>query len=172
MRFHRILLLPAILFLICADRTAGKPPQESVIERIDIRGNQRVLETRVRSDIQSKPGDPYEEARLESDLRSLYRSNFLENISIEARDGDSGKIVTFLLKERPIIRAIAFTGYKSLAASEIIDAIQKKKVGFIADSLYDPSGFKNFSYIPALNLNPLTKTYDLTIDLKPAERTR
>lgn len=140
MRFHRILLLPAITLLIYADMTAGQRRQESVIERIDIQGNKRVPETRIRSDIQSKPGDPYEETRLQSDLRSLYRSDFFENISIDVRDGDSGKIVTFVLKERPIIRAIEFTGNKSFAGSEITDAIQKKKVGlFIPVSPYESS---------------------------------
>lgn len=138
-RFHRIFLLPAILLLICADGTAGQQRQESVIERIDIRGNRRIPEAGIRSDIQSKPGDAYEETRLQSDLRSLYKSKLFENISIEARDGDSGKIVTFILKENPIIRDIQFRGYKSLAASEIVDGIQKKKVGLFADSLYDRS---------------------------------
>jgi outer membrane protein insertion porin family len=138
-RCHRILLVPAIMLLICADGTAGQRRQEPVIERIDIQGNQRVPETRIRSDIQSKPGDPYEETRLDSDLRSLYQSNLFENISIEARDGDSGEVVTFILKERPIIREIAIRGNKSLTASEIIDAIQKKKAGFAPVSVYDSS---------------------------------
>ena len=172
-RFHRILLLPAILLLIYTDRTAGQRRQESVIERIDIRGNQRVPETRIRSDIQSKPGDPYEETRLKSDLRSLYQSNFFENISIEARDGESGKIVTFVLKERPITRAIEFTGNKSLAASEIIDAIQKKKVGFIADSLYDSSKIRAVERIlknlMAQRGNPLGTVRTEVEELSPSE---
>ncbi len=47
----------------------------------------------------------------------------------------------------------------------IQDAIERIKV------IYAQLGFKNFSYLTMLNLDPLSKTYNLTIDLKPGDRT-
>ncbi|NLT65236.1 MAG: outer membrane protein assembly factor BamA [Acidobacteria bacterium] len=109
------------------------------IERIDIRGNRRVPEDNIRFYIQSRPGEPYDVVRLERDLRELYRSNSFENIEIQERDGDVGKIITFVVKEKPLIRAIEYSGNKSFAESDILDAFKEKKVGVSIDSQYDPS---------------------------------
>ena len=47
----------------------------------------------------------YSEERLESDLHAVYKAGFFENIEIQERDGDAGKIITFIVKEKPLIRA-------------------------------------------------------------------
>ena len=74
------------LLVVCASSF----PQDSTIkiERIDIWGNLRIPETIICSYIQSVPGDPYDEKRLEADLQSLFRYKFLENISIETKELD------------------------------------------------------------------------------------
>ncbi len=75
--------------------------QKMTIERIEIRGNRRIPEDTIRFYVQSREGDIYDEGRLELDLRSLYKANFFENVEIVERNGDTGKIVTFVLKEKP-----------------------------------------------------------------------
>lgn len=125
--------------LLGSAAVAQQPPSKPTIERIDIRGNRRIPEDTIRFYIQSRPGDPYDESRLELDLRSLYGAKFFENISIEERDGDTGKIITFIIKEKPLIRAIEYVGNKSFTESNILDAFKEKKVGLTVDSQYDPS---------------------------------
>ena len=41
------------------------------------------------------------------------------HIEIEEKDGDVGKIVTFVLKEKPLIRSLEYSGNKSLLYSSI-----------------------------------------------------
>ncbi len=113
--------------------------QRPNIERIDIRGNRRIQEDTIRFYIQSRPGEPYDEGRLELDLRALYKANFFENIEIEERDGDTGKIVTFVVKEKPLIRSITYEGNKSFTESNILDHFKEKKVSMTVDSQYDAS---------------------------------
>jgi outer membrane protein insertion porin family len=117
-------------------------PQERAgikIERVDIRGNRRIPEDTIRFYIQSRPGEPYDAPRLEFDLRSLYKAGFFENIEIQERDGDIGKIITFVVKEKPLIRSIEYVGNKSFTESNILDAFKEKKVGLTVDSQYDPA---------------------------------
>lgn len=118
---------------------AQQQPKPPTIERIDIRGNRRVQEDTIRFYIQSRPGDVYDEGRLELDLRSLYKANFFENIQITQRDGNTGKIVTFLVKEKPLIREIKYEGAKSFTESNILDHFKERKVGLTVDSQYDPA---------------------------------
>lgn len=126
-------------FLSLGSAALAQQAQQPVIESIEVRGNRRIPEETIRFYIQSRPLEPYDEARLELDLRALYKANFFENIEIQERDGDTGKIVTFILKEKPLIRAIEYVGNKSFTESNILDAFKDKKVGLTVDSQYDAS---------------------------------
>lgn len=114
--------------------------QEITIERIDVRGNRRIKEEDVRFYIQSRPGDVYDEDRLQLDLKALYKeAKWFENIQITSMDGDTGKIVTFLLQEKPLIREITYKGNKSFTESNILDHFKERKVGITVDSVYEPA---------------------------------
>ncbi|MBZ5497908.1 MAG: outer membrane protein assembly factor BamA [Acidobacteriia bacterium] len=114
--------------------------KEVIIERIDIRGNRRMTEDNIRSYIQSRPGDVYDEERLQFDLRSIYKElKWFENIEVTSTDGDAGKIVTFLFKEKPLIREIKYVGNKSFTESNILDQFKERKVGIVQDSIYEPA---------------------------------
>jgi len=126
-------------FLLSGSAVFPQERNETTIERIDLRGNRRVPEETIRFYIQSRPAEPYDEVRLERDLHALYKAGFFENIEIQERDGDTGKIITFVLKEKPLIRAIEYSGNKSFTEADILEAFKEKKVGLTVDSQYDPS---------------------------------
>ena len=113
--------------------------QRPMIERIDIRGNRRIPEDTIRFYIQSRPGEVFDQNRIELDLRALYKSNFFENIEVTERDGDTGKVITFTVKEKPLIREIKYEGNKSFTESNILEQFKNRKVGLTVDSQYDPS---------------------------------
>jgi outer membrane protein insertion porin family len=126
-------------FLAFCSLASAQQPQRPTIERIDLRGNRRIPEDTIRFYIQSRVGEVYDVNRLELDLRALYKANFFENIEIQERDGDTGKIVTFVFKEKPLIRAITYEGNKSFTESNILEHFKDRKVGLTVDSQYDPS---------------------------------
>jgi outer membrane protein insertion porin family len=126
-------------FLLLGSVAVAQQPSKATIEQVIIRGNRRIPEDTIRFYIQSHPGEPYDEARLEFDLRALYKANFFENIEVQVKDGETGKIVYFVLKEKPLIRAIEYVGNKSFTESNILDAFKEKKVGLTIDSQYDAS---------------------------------
>jgi beta-lactamase regulating signal transducer with metallopeptidase domain/outer membrane protein assembly factor BamD (BamD/ComL family) len=111
--------------------------RELSIERIEIKGNRRISEDTIRFYIQSKPGELYSPTKLASDVRSLYVSNFFENVEVQERDGDSGKIIAFTVDEKLLIRSIQYVGNSSLTESEILEAYKENKVGLIADSQFE-----------------------------------
>src|SRR5512137_417352 len=100
-------------FLCLAFEAMAQQSQAPTIERIDIRGNRRVPEDTIRFYIQSREGDPFSAARLSRDLVALWNSHSFENIEVEERDGDTGKLITFVVKEKSMIRSIEYTGNKS-----------------------------------------------------------
>ena len=76
------------------------------IEAIDIRGNQRIEDSTVRSYLTVKVGDPFDENELDQSLKSLYASSLFEDVSLQ-RNGD--RLVVEIV-ENPIINRIAFEG--------------------------------------------------------------
>ena len=125
-------------FLCLAFEAMAQQSQAPTIERIDIRGNRRVPKDTIRFYIQSREGDPFSAARLSRDLVALWNSRSFENIEIEERDGDTGKLITFVVKEKPMIRGIEYTGNKSFTESNILDSFKERKVGITVDSPFDP----------------------------------
>ncbi len=136
-RMARLGIWVLLGFLISGPAALSQQTQRPTIESILIRGNRRIQEDTIRFYIQSRQGETYDEGRLELDLRALYKANFFENIEIEERDGDTGKIVTFIVKEKPLIRSIEYSGNKSFTESNILDHFKQKKVGLTIDSQYD-----------------------------------
>src|SRR5437867_8119246 len=132
-------ILFSLEFLALAALAPAQQPQRDTVERIDIRGNRRIPEDTIRFYIQSRQADVYDAARLELDLRALYKANFFETISIEERNGDTGKIVSFIVKEKPLIRSIEYVGAKSFTESNILEHFKERKVGLTVDSQYDPA---------------------------------
>ncbi len=120
---------------------------QCLIERLDLSGNRRISETVIRSHIHSRQGKAYNEAQLESDLKELYKSNLFENIEIQETDGDVGKIVTFIVDEKPIILGVEYIGNRSFTESDIFDAFKKNKVELTANSLYDHQTIKAGEHI-------------------------
>lgn len=118
---------------------ASPPPQKTTIERIDIRGYRRTPEEVTRSCIKSEPGGIFDEARIQLDLRALYATGSFERIEVRESDGDIGKIVTFEVREKPLIRNIEFVGFKSFDVSAIEAYFKEHKVDMKVNSLYDPA---------------------------------
>ena len=110
----RSIAMPTMTF----ELLQAKEPEKLVIERIDLRGNRRIPEDIIRNYIHSKPGEPYSTTQLQSDRKALYETGFFESIEIQEKDGDLGIIVTFIVKESPII------GSKKEKSKSIADAPQ------------------------------------------------
>ena len=120
----------------------------TTVERVDVRGSRRIPEDTIRASIvQTRQGEPFDEARVEFDLRSLYRTNYFENLEVQEKDGDIGKIITFVIKEKPLIRSIEYSGNKAFSESSILDAFKEKKLGLTVDSQYDPVKVKMAEHI-------------------------
>lgn len=80
------------------------------VARIEVRGNQRIGADAVRRVIRTRPGDVFLARSLSEDLRSVYEMGFFEDIRIEAQDSPEGKIITFVVTEKPTVRQVELEG--------------------------------------------------------------
>ena len=118
-------------------------PREAVIEEIIFRGNRRVPAATLRARIFSRKGDPYDENALERDFMALWNTGFLDDVRLEVTDGEQGKIITFFVREKKLVRSIDYKGLNSVAQSDVLDEFKKRKVGLSIQSQYDPVVIKH-----------------------------
>ena len=124
-----------------AQQNEGQP----FVERIDFEGNRRIRRDTLQARIFTRAGDPYNEETLRRDFQALWNTQFFEDVKLEVQDSPdkpNGKIVVFIVKERPAIRRIRYEGIHSISESDILDRFKEKKVGLTVESPFDPTRIK------------------------------
>ena len=128
------------LFLACLVAPLLAAAQASqVIESIDVKGNRRIPRETVMSRIYTHPGDLYDEASLERDLRSVWNSGYFEDVRVEREPSAKGWNIIFYVREKPTIRTIEYKGLNSVSTSDVLERFKKVKLGFSVESPYDPA---------------------------------
>jgi outer membrane protein insertion porin family len=135
-RLWLVALLAAVVWLSSAPPL---PAQGQIIEDIVWEGLRRIPRDTMNARIISKKGDPYDPATLRRDFQAVWNTNFFEDVRLEVEDGKEGKIVYFIVEERPLIRRITYDGVKSVQESEILEAFRDRHVGLTVEMQYDPT---------------------------------
>jgi outer membrane protein insertion porin family len=112
--------------------------QNVTVEQVLIRGNRRIPESTIKIWIGTREGDPYSPAQIERDIRALYAQGHFEDVKIYAEEGTrGGKIITFEVRERPLLLEIKYEGLKSIQQSTVLEEFRKRSVGLSKESQYD-----------------------------------
>ena len=130
--------------------TISPAAQQQLVESVDISGNRRLRDEDLLYYIKTRPGDVYNEAQLERDLKELLSLNFFDKTStrVLTEPGIRGGVnVIFEVKELPIIRDLQFEGAKALQESDILKAFREQRVGISKEATYDPVKARNASRI-------------------------
>jgi len=132
--------------LFIPGRVCAQQPQQKLVEEVDIIGNRRLRKDDIIYYIQTRPGDPYNPAQVSRDLQTILSLGFFDKVETRVDVGDAprgGLIVTFHVKELPIIRDIQFEGLKSVSESEVLKTFRERRVGVSKEAIYDPVKVRN-----------------------------
>src|SRR3989339_827437 len=129
-----IVALVITLYFGCARvlyaETQGKKPTQ-VIKKIEIKGNQRISTTAIRSSIRAREGDPYDPQLVSQDVDAIWSLGFFDNIGVELEDLTDGLRVVFLVTERAVIDEIQFQGNKKIKAKKLKKQIEIKEGDYV-----------------------------------------
>ena len=95
-----------ILLMVLCSFTA----YAEVIEAIRIVGNARISTQAVFYRIRSTEGEELDLATVSEDVKRLWNLNVFADIKVDIQDGETGKVLTYMLRERPIIKDFRFFG--------------------------------------------------------------
>ena len=109
MKFGRV--IPAIL-LLCIGGVAGA--QASLvgqpIAEVRLEGLEFVSESRIRPDLEVRPGVDYNPRAIARDIRKLYQLDYFATIKADAASTASGVVVTYIFEEKRVIDEIKIIG--------------------------------------------------------------
>ncbi len=143
--FAIILIFAALAFPINFYIHAGSSPaavrQQQLVESIDFQGNRRFSDENLLYYIQTRPGDPFNQAQIERDLQALLALKAFDVTAtrVLTEEGVRGGVnVIFEVRELPIIRDLKFTGLKAVTESDVLKAFRENKIGISKEAVFDP----------------------------------
>lgn len=123
-----------MVLTVAVARLSGAAP----IQEIKVTGNVRIDRTTILYYVHAKVGEEFDEQKLKSDFQRLWDTGFFSDMKLEETDGETGKVVTFLVKERPVIKVIDYRGNKAVTTSAIQDEMKKQKIELAVNTVYNP----------------------------------
>jgi outer membrane protein insertion porin family len=190
-------LVATVCLLLCATHAlAAQEPRENasskyIIERIDLVGNRRVQTETLMARILSRSGDPYSLEAVQRDVQALRDTQYFDEVRLEVEDSPhlaNGKIVVFIVVERPIIDRIEYKGIQSISEQDIRDAFKDKRVGLLERNYFDRAkltravavisellaahGHPSATVEPTYQEIPSTNTVTLVFDIEEGPKTQ
>ncbi|HEX3035541.1 MAG TPA: outer membrane protein assembly factor BamA [Thermodesulfobacteriota bacterium] len=167
-------ILSALLFTVSfSDLGLG---QEGVIAEVEIKGNRRIEAELIRTSIASKAGEPLSRETVREDIKRIYQLGFFEDVSAEVEKIPEGLVLTYNVKEKPIVVDLRIRGNEEIKSDKILEVveiregriIELQKVSRSADAvnkLYSSEGFieteVDFSIEPRAE-GAVSVTFDIT----------
>jgi outer membrane protein insertion porin family len=116
-----------IIFLLVLCLPVMVIGQESErVAKVEATGNERVDTAVIINNIKTKEGDPYNLDKIREDMKSIYKTGFFSDVQIDVKDSDKGKVITFVVIERPPVKSILVSGNKKIKTDDIIDKVKVK----------------------------------------------
>lgn len=113
---------------------------ESLVERIDVVGNERVARETIIYYLSVKEGEYYTDEQIQRDFRTLWSTGFFANIKFDELPGTrGGQIIRLTLEENPVIRNVTYKTGKKVKADDITTKLKEKDLNIQPYSYYTPS---------------------------------
>ncbi len=152
------------------------------VYKVRVQGNKRVDTDAILQNITTRKGELYSPKKISSDVKAVYGMGFFDDVRVDVEDSPSGKIVTFLLREKPAIRKIRFTGNKEIKDEKIKEVLDLKPFTVISEkalqenaekikALYSDKGFVGTTVVPTL-LPVSSQAADVVFKINEGEKVR
>ena len=150
--FKKRSLLDLIAVFLCVIVFPSLGFAEDTVSRIDIAGNRRIETELIRINLTSKAGEPLSPETVREDIKRIYKLGFFEDVSAETEETPAGLVLTYRVKEKPVVVDLRVRGNDEVKSEDILGALDVKEgriielekvqkgVGII-QKLYSEKGF-------------------------------
>lgn len=93
------------------------------IAEIKIEGNDRIEDDAIRRVLTIQVGDPYSESQVAQELKAIYGLDYFEDVKVDVSDSPAGKVVKFIVVEKPVVSQIDFTGNRMVDREKLEEVL-------------------------------------------------
>ena len=93
--------------------------EEFQVTAVEVEGNKVVSTATVLAKIKTRPGDRASQQTVDEDIKRLYGTGFFTDVSADLRPYKEGKLVRFLVKERPLVTTVVVTGARRFREAKL-----------------------------------------------------
>lgn len=103
----------------------------AVIQRIEVRGAQRVGVEAVRSNITIEPGKSFSNTDIDESVKRLYATGFFSDVRISV----SGGSLVVSVSENQLVNQVVFNGNRKIKDDKLVGVVQTQPLGPYSDTL-------------------------------------
>ncbi len=96
--------------------------RKKVVE-IRVEGNRRIGVDAVLLRTKVRVGDDFSLHRVQADIREIDKMGYFEDVQVHVEDAKGGKVVVFLVKEKPTVREVVITGNDKIDTDKILEVV-------------------------------------------------
>lgn len=129
-----------------APKPKTAPQAQEIVTAIEFRGNRRIQSSTLMARIFTRAGQAFNENDIERDFMALWNTGYFDDIRAVATDdpkNKNGKIITFFVREKKLVRSIDYKGMNSVTPSDVMDRFHEEKIPLTIDAQYDPVVIKH-----------------------------
>lgn len=111
----------SLILALAGSVTVSAQEQEKVpLKDITISGNVRVEDEGIRLHLKSRPGEPFDSATIEHDVKAIFRMGFFDDVKAELTpDG----VLIYEVKEKPYVREVKIQGADQIGKEKVETAL-------------------------------------------------
>jgi len=121
------------LVTLLAERIEKKFLTPYLVSRVQVEGNRRVGTDAIMENISTAKGERYDPEKISQDIQSLYNMGYFDDIEVDAEDSPEGKVITFMLREKPAIRKIVLEGNHEIKDDKLTEVMDLKPYSVIKE---------------------------------------
>ncbi len=161
--------------------TAAVNSAVSKVYKVLIKGNKRIDTAAILDAIQTRKDSIYNPEIISQDIKSIYDMGYFDDVAADVTNTPKGKIVTFIVHERPIIDKVVIKGNNELSKDKIKDVLSIKKYDILnehivkqnidkIENLYSDKGYIN-TVVTAKIKHISASSVELIFSIKEGQKT-
>lgn len=112
-----------------ADAVAPAPKADEPVEepagaadavaQIKVQGNHRIETSAILTPLKTKVGRPFDPKAIRDDIHTLWDMRFFDDVNVDAAPSADGPVITFIVREKPLVRAVTVKGNEELDEDDL-----------------------------------------------------
>ena len=116
--------------------------------------------------LKSQVGGVYSDVYVSGDLKRIYALDYFDDVKVDVEDGPNGKIVRFIVEEKPVISRIEFYGNHMLEREDLMESI-----GYSLYSIVNPKRIvQSIDNMKNLYREKGYYNAEITYEIKPSDK--